>query len=594
MRPSQIITLLMAGIVSAFIGFQAYDRVTGASLPPPPPRQTAVVQRSNIAATVSATGSVVSQNSSQLTFRSSGRVIEVNVSPGSTVTKGQVLARLDPRDLQLQLDQARASLSSAQAKLDTIKDGARPEDIASARAQVSSAQAKLSDMISGGRPEDVASAQAAVDSAQAKLNLAMHPYTDAEIRAQESAVAQAQAALQKAQTDLYNLQHPDPTQVRNAEIELERSRNALNQVYINRDLTCGQKGKNSAECKAAHANAAASEASVKTAQSNLDNLKAGGKPQEIADAQAALQSAQAQLASAQQKLAEMQAGPKPEDLAQAQAALEQAKLQLALKSNPYTSQDIAQQQAAVVQAQQQLALKSEPYTARDLQTAQAAVDQAQASVSQAEMNLENSVLTAPFDGMVSTVGYSVGAMSSSGGTVGAPGITLIDTKNLRLDVNVDEVDVTKLAIGQQATVTFDALSGAQLSGQVTAISPAAQVNQGVVTYLASIVLAPGQSGYKVGMSGTASITVAQKNNVLVVPNRALRTVGRNRAVDVLDPATGKTETRNVRVGMANDQFTEIIEGLGEGEVVVIPSTTTAAPRTGGVGGPVGGPVIVTK
>ena len=62
------------------------------------------------------------------------------------------------------------------------------------------------------------------------------------------------------------------------------------------------------------------------------------------------------------------------------------------------------------------------------------------------------MLTAPFDGMVSTVGYSEGTLSSSGGTVGAAGIVLVDTKNLRLDVNVDETDVAKLLIGQDASV----------------------------------------------------------------------------------------------------------------------------------------------
>jgi hypothetical protein len=82
--------------------------------------------------------------------------------------------------------------------------------------------------------------------------------------------------------------------------------------------------------------------------------------------------------------------------------------------------------------------------------------------------------------------------------------------------------------------------------------------------------------------------VASREDVLLVPNRALRTQGRNRTVEVLD-AEGKTSTRQVQVGMTSEQMTEILGGLQPGDKVVIPTTTTAAPRVGGIGGP-GGPV----
>jgi HlyD family secretion protein len=587
-RPQHIVTLVIAALISAYVGYQAYDRITGASAPPPARLQTAVVQRNNIAATVNATGSVVSQATSQLTFRAAGRVTEVNVLPGATVKKGQVLAKLETTELQIQLDQAKAGLASSQAKLDAMIAGARPENIANAQSTLASAQAKLESMQSG-RPENIANAQAGLESARARLDAAMNPFTAADIKAQETAVAQAQSSLQSAQTTLYNLQHPDPTTIQNNQIEVQRAKNSLNQTYINRDLTCGQRGKDTAECKAAHAGAAAAEASVQTAISNLNNTLAGGKPQEITQAQASVTSAQSQLASAQQKLSEMKAGAKPDDITQAQAAVDQAQQQLALQAKPSTPQDIAQQQAAISQAEQQLALQMTPYTAQDIAQQQASVSQAQASVKLAQFNLDNAVLTVPFDGMVSTVGYSAGSMSSSGGTVGAAGIALVDTNNVRLDVNVDETDVPKLVIGQTATITFDALPGVQFQGAVTAISPSAQVNSGVVTFPASVALNPGQNGYKVGMSGTASIVVTQRNNVLTVPNRAVRTVGRTRQVDVMEPGSEKPVSKTVTIGMSNDTSTEINSGLSEGEVVVIQTTSTTAPRVGGVGLPGAGP-----
>jgi macrolide-specific efflux system membrane fusion protein len=71
--------------------------------------------------------------------------------------------------------------------------------------------------------------------------------------------------------------------------------------------------------------------------------------------------------------------------------------------------------------------------------------------------------------------------------------------------------------------------------------------------------------------------------VVVAPNRAVKTQGRNKTVEVLD-ADGKSETRQVQTGLANDTLTEIVSGLQAGDKVVIPGTTTAAARVGGLGG----------
>jgi multidrug efflux pump subunit AcrA (membrane-fusion protein) len=96
------------------------------------------------------------------------------------------------------------------------------------------------------------------------------------------------------------------------------------------------------------------------------------------------------------------------------------------------------------------------------------------------------------------------------------------------------------------------------------------------------------------MTVLVSIIYDQRQNVLAVPNRAVRTQGRTRYVEVLVDG-GRTERRDVQTGLSNDQLTEIVSGLKEGERVVIPGTTTAQPRVptgfggGGFGGPPGGP-----
>src|SRR6185503_7064829 len=102
----------------------------------------------------------------------------------------------------------------------------------------------------------------------------------------------------------------------------------------------------------------------------------------------------------------------------------------------------------------------------------------------------------------------------------------------------------------------------------------------------------------------SQVVTQARENTVVVPNRAVRTQGRNRMVEV-QLADGKSEQRQVQVGLANDQQTEILNGLQPGDKVIIPSTTTAAPRLGGGAGgnagfggggapPGGGPVFFQR
>jgi hypothetical protein len=89
------------------------------------------------------------------------------------------------------------------------------------------------------------------------------------------------------------------------------------------------------------------------------------------------------------------------------------------------------------------------------------------------------------------------------------------------------------------------------------------------------------------MTVTANIIYDQKGDVLLVPNRAIRRQGRDQVVDVLTP-DGKTETRVIQRGLSNDQVTEVVAGLVEGDQVIIPTTTTRAPTSaGGAFGPPG-------
>src|SRR5687768_16643310 len=163
-RP-QLAALLAALGISLVLGYLTYTRLT---TPTATPVQTVAVSRGTIAAGVNGTGTVVAEQSSKVGFRGSGRVAEVFVRVGDYVQQGQALAQLDMADLQAQYQQAQASLAAAEAKLQTVLNGARSEDVAAAQAQIAQAQARLAEMLNP-RGEDVAAAQAQLAQAEARL-----------------------------------------------------------------------------------------------------------------------------------------------------------------------------------------------------------------------------------------------------------------------------------------------------------------------------------------------------------------------------------------------------------------------------------------
>ncbi len=159
---------------------------------------------------------------------------------------------------------------------------------------------------------------------------------------------------------------------------------------------------------------------------------------------------------------------------------------------------------------------------------------------------------------------------------------------------MDETDINRVQLGQPVILTLDALQGRPVRGRVTAIAPQATTTQGVTSYQVSIGIDNNNGDVQPGMTATATIVYDRRDNVLVVPNRAIRRQGRDQVVDVLAP-DGKIETRTIQRGLSNDQQSEVVDGLAEGEQVVLPTTQTRTPQMAGgmpgFGGGFGGPFI---
>ncbi len=221
--------------------------------------------------------------------------------------------------------------------------------------------------------------------------------------------------------------------------------------------------------------------------------------------------------------------------------------------------------------------------ALQLRAKQIAVQQAQDALDNAKADVSNYYVTAPFDGTIATITAQVGNTAS--GTLG----TIITHQQLAT-VSLNEVDVAKIKIGDKATLTFDAVDGLSIAGEVAAIDSVGTVSQGVVNYNVQISFATQDNRIKSGMSVDAAIVTAVHQDVLTVPNSAVKTVNGNSTVQVFDaplpaPAVGTAgsvsaippHSVQVTVGLSDDTNTEITSGLTEGQLVV--SRTITASKT---------------
>ena len=214
--------------------------------------------------------------------------------------------------------------------------------------------------------------------------------------------------------------------------------------------------------------------------------------------------------------------------------------------------------------------------AQAIQSAEAAVTSsedaltsAQASMSSAQLQLQNTVVTAPFSGQVAAVNVVVGQSTQSSSTV-----TLITPEKIA-EISLNEIDAAKVKVGQKAALTFAALPNLTLPGTVVELDELGTVSQGVVTYDAKVALDGNASQVKPGMSVTATIVTNTAKNVLMVPNSAVRSRGSKNFVQAIG-SDGKTVSQEVQVGVSNDTMTQIVSGLSEGEKVVTVSLSAAA------------------
>lgn len=189
---------------------------------------------------------------------------------------------------------------------------------------------------------------------------------------------------------------------------------------------------------------------------------------------------------------------------------------------------------------------------------------------QAEAELDKTIIAASFDGVVAAV-YIREGQQLSAMTYANPAICLIDPGEIKLSGVIDEIDVPKVKLGQEAIITLDALPDKEVKGRVTFISPASTVQTGVVFYKTTITLENPDEELKDGMSASAEIILEQHDDVLLIPNRAIQGSLEKPWVQVV--TNGQIEERQISMGLTDGVYTEVLSGLEEGEEVVLPEVS---------------------
>ncbi len=491
-----ILVLLAAGIFA----FRAYARQQQAQAMSN--LQTVAAERGELISTVGATGTVRANQTTILTWQTTGVVEQVQGKVGDHVEAGQELANLRQTSLPQNIILAQADLVNARKALDDL----RQTQLARAQAlqALQNAQDALAEL----------DEQTALQRAEAwnQLLKAQEVYSDTLERRQNLDFAADSKLVRDARQNYEDLLY-----------QFNRQR----KIYAS---IPGDPKTNPEKARA--------QFSLKIAKFKLDQAQKlldlyGGEPteQQYNQADADLDLARARLAEAELAWERIKDGPDPAQKALLEAQLADAQRAYdRLKDGP-DPDDIAAAEARVA-------------------AAQAALDMAR--------------LVAPFSGTITEINVKPGDRVSPGSIA----IRIDDLSHLLVDVQVSEVDINRIRAGQPVHLTFDAILNQEYQGSVMEVARVGNVNQGVVEFTVTVELTNADEAVRPGMTAAVNVVIDQLQDVLLVPNRAVRVVDGKRVLYVL--RDGMLTTVPVTLGASSDTMSELVEGdLQAGDAIVL-------------------------
>lgn len=566
----KIVTSVVVGILVVFV-LPAYLL----SRPKQPTYVTATATVADLVQTVEAVGTVTSEKDLDLEFKTPGIVSDVLVKEGDKVRAGQRLAGLRAGGIGASIASAQASVQEAQAQLDALLQGARPEELAIEQANLDNKKAALA-----AAQQSLQTATDNLNASQGRLDALKHEIeitqagdvslTPSTITQKITAAQQAisatqdvlrnndlQDAIARANPGDYYLVAQDMTNI-------QADFTAALSVYGVNDTTSAVAALQKARLVVSKATGILDRVFAVLAQiqpnSYLTVTNLNAYKTTVSTQRTALQTAGKDLDNAIQDLQQA-----PASLS-TRLATEQANYDSAKGSKQRAQSDILTYQTAVNIEAAQLALKKAPPRQTDISAAQARVNQARASLAAAAGNYSDTLITAPVDGVITKVAVKAGEPTPLGTAIGMMG-----ESPYRIEMFVSEVDVPKVQKTQSGSIKLDAFRTQSIPLRVAEIDQSATDKDGVPKYRVKLDFVTPRTDVKIGMTGDAEIITGMKAKVLTVPRRAVldSSVGSGSVVRVL-AKDGALVERPVIMGMeGGNGDVEILSGLTEGDTIVV-------------------------
>lgn len=521
---------------------------------------TVPVEAQNLTVRITSSGTVQPVQRVNLSPKGSGRIAELFVEQGDKVEAGQIIARMESRDVEAQLAQAKAREASVEAKLAKIEAGNRSEDIASAQARLDQAQASLAQLQAGSRVETVAGARARLQQAQAGLQQLRAGSRTEAVSQGRARLAQAQARLTDAQTGSSQQEIAQAqTQIESSKAQAELT---AQRVERNRPLVeAGALAKDKLD-ELIKENRTA-QAKVTETQKRLQQLQEKRRSQ--------IQELLAAVEVEQQALNQLQNGSRSEEIAKGEAEVAEAKSKLAEVENGNRPEEIAKAEAAVAEAKSQFAAQTNGSRPEEIAQAKAELAEAQAQVRYQEVQLEDTKVRAPFAGLI-TQRYAIQgafvtpATSASEATSATSTSIVALARDVEVLAKVPEADISQIKPGQIVEIVADAYPDKVFKGKVKLIAPEAVKERDVTLFQVRVAIDTGKESLQSGMNVDLRFVGQKLSNALVVPTVAIVTNKGQTGVLVPDEKK-EPKFKPVTVGSTIGNKIQILEGAKAGDRV---------------------------
>ncbi len=507
---------------------------------------------------IGARGRVYANQSAVLSWKIPGKVGQIDTSPGMFVSAGETLAILETNSLPPTVILAQGELVETQKALEDLFHSEM--QAATALKALDDAQKALEDALNPERSQ--AQAQADTANAAAALEEAQRQYDRLTTPVPQSAVDQAYANLVLAENKLAQTRETIQKieqQILFAAAGVPDFLPAAYKITIRTDL---RKALRQA-LEGLQIQLTQDQLAFENSRARYDNLLEPLDPLDVALAEANLAASKAQLEDANKRWEQVKDGPSPADIAVLEAVLADAQREwLRLKDGP-DPDDIA-------------------------------LLEAQIAASQAILNQTN--IKAPFDGLITLVQSQVGDQVASGELA----FRIDDVSHLFMDLQISEIDINQIEIGQDVNLVFDSVLAKNYRGKVVEVASIGTELSGSVKFNVCVELLDADENIRIGMASDVEIITRQKENVIAIPNRSIRALEGQTVVYVLGHGTPLAEQQNgpldvfspfrtasagiypvqVELGETSGRLTEVIAGdLKQGDQVVIdpPSELTHIP-----------------